>query len=121
MKDRSIFKVLIAIILLLLLVWMFCLACCEVMTLIFCDGLMQMEDRPTMLTEPEYVKVLKYGRNSAKLYYVEEGMAGGHVLYLEKVNGMWTTLKWDTIWSGRGGSASSVVFPYIWHFVYGGL
>ena len=43
MKDRSIFKVLIAIILLLLLVWVFCLACCEVMTLIFCDGLMQME------------------------------------------------------------------------------
>ena len=67
MKNRSIFKVLIAIILLLLLVWVFCLACCEVMTLIFCDGLMQMEDRPTMLTEPEYVKVLKYGRNSAKL------------------------------------------------------
>ena len=121
MKDRSIFKVLIAIFLLLLLVWVFCLACCEVMTLFFCDGLMQMEDRPTMLTEPEYVKVLKYGRNSAKLYYVEEDMAGGHVLYLAKYDGMWTAVEWHTIWSGTGGSASDIVFPYIWHFVYGGL
>ena len=121
MKDRSIFKVLIAIVLLLVLVWVFCLVCCEVMTIFFSDGLMQMENRPTMLAKPEYVKVLKYGKNSAKLYYVEEGMAGGHVLYLEKVNGMWTAVEWHTIWSGTGGSASDIVFPYIWHFVYGGL
>ena len=121
MIDRSPFKVLAAIVLLLVLIWLFCLACCEMMTLIFADVLMPMESCPTMLVEPEYIKVLKYGKNSAKLYYVEEGMLGGHILTLEKSEGIWTATQWETIWSGSGGSASSVIFPYIWHFIYGGL
>ena len=74
-----------------------------------------------MLRPPEYIKVLTYRKDAAKIYYVEEKMAGGHVLLLEKNDGVWTLNEWNTIWSGVGGSASGVIFPYIWHIIYGGL
>ena len=76
--------VLIAIVILLVLAWALSLVYCEIMTFLFSEKLMPMRDCPTMLRSPEYIKVLKYGKQSAKLYYVEDGMAGGHVLSLEK-------------------------------------
>ena len=121
MATRSIFKVLIAILLLSVLVWVFCLACCELFTAFWGEELMQMQDCPSILRSPEYIKVLTYRKDAAKVYYVEEEMAGGHVLSLEKNDGVWSLKEWNTIWSGVGGSASDVIFPYVWHFIYGGL
>ena len=121
MQKRSVFKLLIAIVLLLMLIWVLSLVYCEGMTVLFGDKLMPMQDFPTMLRAPEYIKVLTYGKKSAKLYYVEDGMAGGHVLSLEKERDAWTVIQWETIWSGTGGSASGILYPYLWHVVYGGL
>ena len=74
-----------------------------------------------MLKTPEYTKILKYRKDSAKLYYVEQGMTGGHVLCIAKQNGIWTVVEWRTIWSDTGGSASGIIYPYLWHFIYGGI
>ena len=121
MHKRSAFKLLMAIALLLVLIWVLSLVYCEGMTVLFGDKLMPMQDFPTMLRAPEYIKVLTYGKKSAKLYYVEDGMAGGHVLSLEKEGDAWAVIQWETIWSGTGGSASGILYPYLWHVVYGGL
>ena len=121
MNGRSTIKILFVILLALLLAWVACLVCCEWFTFLYGDQLMQIQNRPILIGEPEYIKVLQIRKNSAKVYFVEENMAGGHVLYLTKDNGIWTVTEWNSVWSGTGGSASSVQFPYIWHFVYGGL
>ena len=33
---------------------------------------------------------------------------------------LWEELFWSTIWS-TNGSASEVIYPYWWHFIYGGF
>ena len=45
---------------------------------------------------------------------------GGDVVTYTKENGQWKFYRWDTIWAEEG-SASEVIWPYWWHFVYGGL
>lgn len=44
----------------------------------------------------------------------------GNVLSFEKVDNNWKETNWDTIWSASG-SASDVIWPYWWHFIYGGF
>ena len=33
---------------------------------------------------------------------------------------LWEEISWSTIWSTTG-SASEVIYPYWWHFIYGGF
>jgi len=74
----------------------------------------------TMLGDMEYFKVLECSDNSAKVYYVSKNMSGADVLTFAKINGKWTETRWNTIWSTTG-SASEVIWPYWWHFIYGGF
>lgn len=73
-----------------------------------------------MLGDMEYFKVLECSDNSAKVYYVSKNMSGADVLTFAKINGKWTETRWNTIWSTTG-SASEVIWPYWWHFIYGGF
>lgn len=74
----------------------------------------------SMLGEMEYFKVLDCDDNTAKIYCVLKNMSAGNLLYFEKVDGNWTETRWETVWSASG-SASDVIWPYWWHFIYGGL
>jgi hypothetical protein len=74
----------------------------------------------TMLGETERFKVLECDGQTARVYYIEKGKTSAHVLTFEKVNESWTETGWETIWSDTG-SASDVIWPYWWHFIYGGL
>lgn len=74
----------------------------------------------TMLGDMEYFKVLSCDETTARVYYVEEGNTVASVLTFEKENDAWVETRWDTIWSTRG-SASDVIWPYWWHFIYGGF
>lgn len=74
----------------------------------------------TMLGEMESFKVLECDGQSARVYYIEAGKTLAHVLTFEKVDGTWQETSWRCIWSTRG-SASEVICPYWWHFIYGGL
>ena len=42
------------------------------------------------------------------------------VLTFENRNGNWVETSWETVWSTTG-SASKVIYPYWWHFIYGGF
>ena len=75
----------------------------------------------TMIGEIDYLKVLDYSDTSARVYYVGVDKAGGDEVIFFKRGGGWFVEKWYTIWSGRGGSASNVIWPQWWHFIYGGF
>ena len=117
MKKRWIPFVAIA---LLIAIWIAALIKCEVLTLIYNDDFQSAYMQNTMLGEIEYFRVLKCNGRTAEVYYVSKGMTAGNVLSFEKKNGTWEETSYQTIWS-VAGTASEVIYPYWWHFIYGGL
>ena len=75
----------------------------------------------TMLGEIDYLKVLEYSEEYARVYYVSENRSAGDILSFVKQGDKWKYDNWErTVWSATG-SASEVIWPYWWHFIYGGL
>ena len=74
----------------------------------------------TMVGEMESFQVLECDGQTAQVYYIEEEKAAAHVLTFEKVSENWQETEWRCIWSTTG-SASEVIWPYWWHFIYGGI
>ncbi len=73
-----------------------------------------------MIGDIDYLRVLDYSDEFARVYYVSKNKAVGDVVAFEKKDDDWLYSRWDTIWSDTG-SASSVIWPYWWHFLYGGI
>ena len=120
MKRKRLLFLIIAIVAIPTLIWISALIKCEVLTQKYYDDFEQTHTQNTMLGEMEYFKVLSCDGNTAKVYYVSKDMAGADVLTFQYTDGLWHELSWETIWS-TSGSASKVVYPYWWHFIYGGL
>lgn len=112
--------VLIAVLVVLLGIWGASLIEAELLTDRFHSDFEYAYAGNSMLGEMEYFKVLECDGMTARVYYVSKGMAGGDVLTFEKQDGAWAETGWETIWS-KSGSASGTVYPYWWHFIYGGL
>ncbi len=120
-------NILLGILCFFFIAWGGALIKCEVLTHQHYDEFKEAYRQNPMLGEMKYFKVLSYApyrtRNFAQVYYVSEGYRGGDVLtfqynYEKK---LWEEISWSTVWSGCGGSASEVIWPYWWHFIYGGL
>ena len=121
MRKRFFLITTAVIVLIPLLVWGGSLLKCEILTAKYYDDFKTAHLRNTMLREElEYFKVLRCDGDTAEVYYVGKGMTGGNVLTFEKQAGVWVETYWETIWSD-GGSASDVIYPYWWHFIYGGI
>ena len=104
-----------------LLIWGFPLARCEILTLTHGQEFAELYKENTMLGEQEYWKVLNYSETHARVYYVATNHLGANILSFVKKNDQWKYDKWEgTVWS-KGGSASEVIWPYWWHFIYGGI
>lgn len=94
---------------------------CEIMTHLHYDEFTKAYQQNAMLSDKmETFKILDYSDNAATVYYIGEGYSGGDVLEFEWQDGAWHESGWRTIWSASG-SASEVIWPYWWHFVYGGF
>ena len=95
---------------------------CEILTKKYYDDFSEVYKQNSMLseTEMEYFKVLSVRREIADVYYVEKDMTAGIVLTFEKQNGSWVETNWNTIWA-VSGNASETIYPYWWHFIYGGV
>ena len=120
MKRKIIPVILILVVAIPLLLWASALIRCEMLTKKYFNVFEQAYTQNTMLDEMEYFKVLKCDGDTAEVYYVSKGMTMGDVLTFENDNGSWKETSWRTVWS-TSGSASEVVYPYLWHFVYGGM
>ena len=110
----------IAILAIPIVIWMSSLIKCEILTQKYHDDFKRAYTQNTMLGEMEYFKVMSCDGNTAEVYYVSKGMADANVLTFQYTGGVWQEKSWKTIWS-TSGSASEVIYPYWWHFIYGGL
>lgn len=99
---------------------------CEVLTHKHYDEFKEAYKQNTMLGDMEYFKVLSYSPyrtyDFAQVYYVSKGKVAGDVLTFQYSydTDLWEVISWSTIWSTTG-SASEVIYPYWWHFIYGGF
>ena len=111
----------IAILSLFLIIWLAALMKCEVLTLLHREEFETIYRENTMLGEIDYLKVLEYSEEYARVYYVSENRSAGDILSFVKQGDKWKYDYWErTVWSATG-SASEVIWPYWWHFIYGGL
>lgn len=114
-------KLVILLALIPIMIWGAALFRCEFLTFKYGGEFKTIYKENTMMGNIDYLKVLDYSDDMARVYYVSENKSGGDVLIFEKTNGQWVyNGQWKTIWSDTG-SASNVVWPYWWHFIYGGL
>jgi len=102
------------------LIWGASLIKCEYLTYKYYDDFEYAYDGSAMLGKMEYFKVLQCSEDTAEVYYVSQDMSGGDVFSFQRQGSQWIVTDWNTIWS-ETGSASGVIWPYWWHFVYGGL
>ena len=122
-------KILKKFFLLLLIVFLFNwigdLVMGEIMTNQCYDEFKDAYKQINMFGDMEYFRVLEYRpyrSEMAQVYYVGKGHSVGTVFTfrynIEKRQ--WDVVSWSTVWSDSG-SASEVIWPYWWHFIYGGI
>ena len=126
MMKAGIKYFILGIVICLVCVWSGSLIKCEVLTYKHYDEFKDAYKQNTMLGDMEYFKVLNYSPyrtyGFAQVYYVSKGNAAGNVLTFRYNNDahFWEEISCSTIWSDAG-SASAVIYPYWWHFIYGGF
>lgn len=120
-------NIVLGIVFFIFISWMGELVKCEILTYKYYDVFEELYRQNEILGDIEYFKVINYApyeaSDLARIYFVGKGYTVGIVLtfkYNYEKN-LWEEVSWDTIWSGVGGSASEVIWPYWWHFVYGGI
>ncbi len=120
MKKRKFVVIIFVCIAALVLLQTIALIKCEILTNRYYADFEYAYRDNSMLGEMETFKVLNCDGQTARVYYIEAGKTMAHVLTFEKVDGAWQETGWRCIWSTTG-SASEVIWPYWWHFIYGGL
>ena len=116
---KNFLKIILILIIIFLVVWLCSLAKCEISSLLHSDEFYGLDESSTNMVEKvENIKVLKYTSKHAKVYYYDK--SGACVFEFEKLNNKWQMISWDSVWSATG-SASETIWPYWWHFIYGGF
>ncbi len=69
--------------------------------------------------EIDYIKVLEYTPNRARVYYVSRDKYEGNVAKFSKINGKWQSeLNLPNVMWLRDGRAANIVQPYWWHCIF---
>ena len=108
----------IAMVAVFLIVWVASIVKCEILTHKYYDEFKAAYKSNSMITDVKYFKVLSCDEEKAEVYYVSDTC--GDVLVFKNKNGSWKEIGWRTVWS-KVGSASGVVWPYLWQFFITGL
>lgn len=115
---KRILKYICIIVLIAFAFWGSCMLKCEYLTARYAHefDFESVTEENTMISRPEYFKILSYKEDFSKIYYIEKHFSAGHVLTFKKTNDQWTYDSWEqTVWSSLGGSADGNVWPYFWH------
>lgn len=118
-RSRKVIIVLLPL-LCFLVIWGISLVKCEIITLIHKDEFSNqtLYEENTMIGDMEYIKILDYSKNYARIYYVSKGNSLGSIIGFIKSGDEWEYSNWeDVLWS-TSGNADSVIWPYWWHFIY---
>lgn len=119
---RKIINIICLLIILIPIVyWGAYLLRCELLTLQYGKEFNTVYRQNTMMGDINYLKVLDYSDENARVYYVSKNRSGGDILKFIKEDDKWIYEEWEkTVWSSTG-SASEVIWPYWWDFIYGGF
>lgn len=109
MRKPKILCILIAFC--LFMIWFYPYAHNELLTWKYGKEFIGLQESTNMIGEVEFLKVLAYSNNSARVYYVGNS---GNILSFIKNNNVWQMKSWDTIWS-ETGSAEAFIWPYFYH------
>ncbi|PWL44981.1 MAG: hypothetical protein DBY45_04845 [Clostridiales bacterium] len=93
--------------------WLCSIAKCEILTLRHGKEFINSYKQNSMIGSIDYLKILDYNSDSARIYYVGSGRSGGDVLLFKRVDHQWIYTDWErTVWS-KSGSADGFIWPYI--------
>ena len=120
--------IVLSLLIIFLVIWLFSLAKCEVLTILHGKEFNEIYKENTMIGEIDYLKILDYHDNFVgffykyqNIYYVSKERSNANILIFIKESDVWKYHAWETtVWSSSG-SASDVIWPYWWHFIYGGF
>lgn len=96
---------------LIALLWGGSLMYCEVLTYKHKNEFSSQYHQTNVLNRIDYLKVIRYQEDFAKIYYVSKGESGSIIEFEQKEDG-WEILGWKTVWS-KYGSADGFIWPYI--------
>ncbi len=113
-------KLICVVLALFLVLWLGSLVRCELLTKEYYEDFKSGHLQSGFHDELEYLKVLSCDGTRAEVYYVAGDYANGCVFDFELRDGVWAMTEWSCVWSDYG-SASDVIWPYWWHFIYGGF
>ncbi len=126
MRIFGIVKIIISAFLCVVIIhWVLALINCEILTAQHYD---EFKDAYQYATYGgiEYFKVLScnlYKSDIAQVYYVGKEHSYADVLTFQynPEKGIWEEINFTCIRSRVGGNASNIIWPYWWHFIYGGF
>ncbi len=108
------------IVVILILIQTAALINCEILTNKYYPEFEYVHQSNAMIGEIEYFKVISYNDEAAKVYYVCKDKSCSIISTYKKIDDSWVEIEWSTVWS-KTGSASNVIWPYWWHFIYAGF
>ena len=115
---KKFLKIILIIALIFFIIWGIPMLKCEYLTLQHGHefDLSAVLEENTMLSEPDWFRILSYNDEYAEIYYISEDFRLGSVLGFKKVQGKWKYDSWlACVWIALGGHADDDVWPYFWH------
>ena len=83
----------------------------EILTNKYGHEFLGLELQTNLLDDADYLKVVDYDDQSARVFYVASGAWGCWLTFCKDRNGDWRLENWDCIWSTTG-SADGFMWPY---------
>ena len=115
---KKFLKIILIIALIFFIVWGGSILKCEYLTARHGDEFdFECVEENTMLSKPDWFRLLSYNDEYAEIYYICEGFGLGEILSFKKVDGEWKFDDWvKDLWTAFGGNGDETVWPYFWHY-----
>lgn len=111
--KRTLSVILVSVIILPFIIWGLTVLKCEILTYQHGGEFDTIYKENTMMGAIDYLKILNYSNESARVYYVSKDRSGGDILIFTKKDEKWIYEGWErTVWS-KSGSADGFIWPYI--------
>lgn len=109
MKKSRVFIIVAISIILLIAIYPYFQA--EILTMKYGDQFTNEYAQTGMIDKIDYFRVIKYNDNFAEVFYVTDSHSSGELVKFQIIEGRWTKVYWNAIWS-KTGNADEFKWPY---------